>query len=120
MNRVAQGAMALVIALTPAAGQAAGPGAATPNPVTGVQLVDHRALYKMSLARSTPGSLIQGLAGEMVLEVKSTCEGSTVTQLLKTEFWGSDESPQSGELTASSFESVDGKTFRFTFHNVVE
>jgi hypothetical protein len=82
-------------------------------------LVDHRALYNMSLAHSTPGSDIQGMSGQMVLEVKTTCGGTTVTQLLKTNTWGDDQQVQVGELTASSFESDDGKSFRFTMHNEV-
>ena len=82
-------------------------------------LVDHRALYNMSLVHVTPGSDIQGLAGEMMLEVKSTCDGTAVTQLLKTNTWGDDQQVQVGKLTASSFESNDGRTFRFTMHNEI-
>ena len=87
---------------------------------TNAVLVDHRALYRMSLARTTAGSDIQGLSGEMLLEVKSTCEGSTVTQMLKTDTWGDDQVVQRGALTASSFESRDGKSFRFAMHNDID
>ncbi len=82
-------------------------------------LVDHRALYDMSLIRTVPGSDIQGLAGQMVLEVKSTCSGTTVTQFLKTDTWGDDQVIAAGELTASSYESNDGKSFSFTMHNEI-
>ena len=90
------------------------------RPVFASTLVDHRALYTMSLARTTAGSNIQGLSGQMLLEVKSTCQGSTVTQMLKTDSWGDDEVVQHGALTASSFESRDGKTFRFSMHNDID
>jgi hypothetical protein len=55
----------------------------------------------------------------MMLEVKSTCEGSAVTQLLRTDTWGDDEVVQRGELTVSSFETNDGKSFQFTLHNEI-
>lgn len=83
-------------------------------------LVDHRALYKVVLARTTPGSLVQGLNGEMVLDVRELCDGSAVTQTLRTEFWGIDGVVETGRLVVSSFESEDGLRFEFTLHNEID
>jgi hypothetical protein len=98
------------------------PAAAAPlsHEAPSVGLVNHRALYRISLDHTTPGSPVQGITGQMLLEVRATCDGNAVTQLLKTEFWDDDGQARKGELTSSSFERADGRSYRFTFSNRVD
>jgi hypothetical protein len=92
--------------------------AATAAPAAPV--ADHRALYEIRLARSNPGSGVQGVSGEMVLEVKSQCTATIVNQAFRSDFWGADSKPKHSELSISSLESRDGSSFRFSLHNVVD
>lgn len=97
---------------------------AVASPVAGeapaVGLVHHRALYRVSLAHSTPGSTVQGMSGQMMLEVRGKCDGNAVTQLLKTEFWDDDGETRQSEMSASSFERTDGRSYRFTYSNRID
>lgn len=108
---------ALLAALLLAAPAAAAPLA---SPAPSVGLVNHRALYRISLDHTTPGSPVQGITGEMLLEVRGTCDGNAVTQLLKTEFWDDNGQARKGELTSTSFERADGRSYRFSFSNRVD
>ena len=68
-------------------------------------IVGHKAIYKLTLARSTPAGSIQGMSGEMTLEVSDLCDGLAINQFLLTDFWEQDGILRKGRLTSSSWES---------------
>jgi hypothetical protein len=83
-------------------------------------IADHRALYDITLERTQPGSTVQGVSGQMILEVKGQCETVTVNQMFRSDFWGVDSKPKHSELRISSLEALDGASFAFSLHNVVD
>jgi EipB-like len=84
------------------------------------EIADQRAMYELTLARTTAASSVKGASGEMGLEVRSTCSGITTNQIFKSDFVGPDSKPRHSELTTSSLEALDGHSFEFTMHNAVE
>jgi hypothetical protein len=83
-------------------------------------IADHRALYEITLARAQAGSTVQGVSGQMILEVNGQCDTVTVNQMFRSDFWGADAKPKHSELRISSLEGLDGASFAFSFHNVVD
>jgi hypothetical protein len=98
------------------------PGAEGPAIASAIasSIADHRALYDITLERARPGSTVQGVAGQMILEVKGQCETVTVNQMFRSDFWGADSKSKHSELRISSAEARDGASFAFSFHNVVD
>lgn len=88
-------------------------------PALGGPIADHRAIYEMTLDHSNPGSGVQGVSGEMALEVRAQCDTITVNQLFKSDFWGADGKPKHTQLTISSLEALNGASYRFSMHNEV-
>lgn len=98
----------LLAALAPAV-----PAAASP-------VADHSALYDLTLARTSRDSTVQGVTGEMILDVKSACDAVTVNQMFRSDFSGVDAKPRHTEMRISSLEARDGRSFRFSLHNEVD
>lgn len=89
-------------------------------PALASPVADHRALYELSLARTSRDSTVQGASGEMILEVRSACDAVTVNQMFRSDFSGVDAKPKHTEMRMSSVEAHDGKSFRFSLHNEVD
>ncbi len=78
------------------------------------ELAPHRALYELSLTSAQPQSDFIDIEGGMSVDWTLTCDGWAVEQL-----YVSNASLRTGmtfasEIRYSSFESADGRTFRFT------
>src|SRR3990172_1062909 len=113
----AVGAVSLLLALAgggTAAGQ--GPRVAAIGAVRDVALASHVAVYELALARSdTEG--ITGLRGRLALEIVDTCDGFTTTQRIHMETIDATGGESTNDFRLSSWESRDGKRFRFTLSN---
>lgn len=75
----------------------------------------HRAVYEITLVRSSPGSGVSELSGRMVYELTgSTCEGYTQNMRFVTRSSNSEGSDTLNDLRTSSWEDADGKRLRFS------
>ncbi|MBL4863548.1 MAG: cell envelope integrity EipB family protein [Rhodobiaceae bacterium] len=89
-------------------------------PALAAELVAHRAVYELELARSQSSADLAGLRGRMVLEwAGSSCEGYTLTQRLVTQISDSDGGQMVRDLRMSSWESGDGNEFVFEMKRYV-
>lgn len=98
------------------AGIAAGvvPRAVAGDSFTDVVLAPHRAVYELSLGRTRQGANVVGAKGAMVMELRKSCAGWTVKQRLRLNLVDDDGNTISTDSNFSSFESLDGLTYRFT------
>lgn len=89
-------------------------GAASAAMADGVVLAPHRAVYDITLARSSSGSGVVDASGRMVYELTgSACEGYTQNMRFVTRMTNGEGSSQLNDLRSSSFEDSTGKLFRF-------
>ncbi|MFS2326828.1 cell envelope integrity protein EipB [Brucella sp. H1_1004] len=91
------------------------------NAASTVSLIPHRAVYDLTLDRADEKSGISGLTGRMVYEFNgSACEGYTTNFRFVTRI-DMDEQPQRvTDQQTTSFESADGKDFRFANKTFVD
>lgn len=101
-----------VRALAMALGTAAGLGLAAP--AAAVDLAPYRAFYELSLANAFGRSAIVGATGAMSAEWSLSCEGWVAVQRLRMVLETEEGEQLDTDLVMSSFESVDGKSYRFT------
>lgn len=102
--------LALVAALFPAL---AGPAAAIP-------LVQHRAVYDLTLDSASDRSGITGITGRMVYELRgSACEGYTVRFRYVTQS-DTRESSQITDQQTTTFEDGDFKSFSFSTKSYID
>lgn len=93
--------------LCSAATAAAPAGAATFAP--------HRAVYEITLLRSSAGSGVSDMTGRMVYELTgSTCEGFTQNMRFVTRSSNSEGAETINDLRTSSWEEMGGKRLRFS------
>lgn len=93
------------------------PAAVVAAPV--VDLLPHRAYYDIKLKDSRWGSGVSGLRGRMVVEFNDACDGYTLNQRFVTEMSDTEGQLTVSDLWITSWESVDGKNFRFNLKNEV-
>ena len=85
------------------------------------QIANHRAIYEMTLASSSERSGITSVEGRMVLEFAGTsCEGYTLNSRIVTRFGNRDGKVTQTDIRSTSWESGDGKTFRFGTRQYLE
>lgn len=84
------------------------------------RLASHRALYEMTLDRSHSGSGINGVSGEMAVEWLRACDGWTFQhQSSMTVEFAAGETVELS-TTATSWESFDGRHYRFSLRNLTD
>lgn len=77
--------------------------------------LSHRAVYKLSLApRPSPSSQVAGVEGRMVMEWRETCDGYIAEQRIVTNSMDEIGSNSISDISASSWEALDGNKFRFS------
>lgn len=105
---------ALLLTTAPAA--AGMPGLPQPK----IELVPHRAIYDMSLARSAAGSNISRFDGMLILEFTgSACEGFVQNTKLITATTDWNGKRNVSDLRTSSWESGEGERMRFHSNRAV-
>ncbi|WP_439814757.1 cell envelope integrity EipB family protein [Zavarzinia sp. CC-PAN008] len=76
-------------------------------------LVPHRAVYDLKLGDAKMSSGVEALDGRMVMEWADACDGYTLTQRIQTRIYSSDGDPTVTDFRITTWESKDGKSFRF-------
>ena len=80
-----------------------------------VHFAPHRAVYEVSLTKSTSGSGVSGMTGRMVYELSgSACEGYTQNMRFVTRMSNQEGGETLNDLRSSSWEEVAGKRLRFS------
>lgn len=84
-----------------------------------IVLAPHRAVYDLSQSRgdANAGTSVRG---RLAIEVQDTCEGHTTNQRFWTEMQNAEGSTSISDFTLSSWESKDGRRFRFQMRNEVD
>ena len=75
--------------------------------------VSHRALYSMTLLSTSRASDIAELGGRMLVEIVDVCDGWTLDQRIALAIANSDGDDFRSYTSFTSWESKDGKRFRF-------
>jgi len=90
--------------------QLAGLASASSTPVA---LQSHKAIYELSLATAKSGSGIGDYVGRLAIEWVDTCSGFVTTQRIVSRLTNSEGGDINTDLSLTSWESPDGKIFRF-------
>lgn len=80
--------------------------------VPGVKLATHRAVYEISLGKSSNGA-VAAVSGRMALEFLDSCDGYVLNQRMLTELADPEGDQSISDFTIASWESRDGRKFRF-------
>ena len=106
VSRVLAGAAVILTGFGPEAAHAA---------AEAVKFDPHRAVYDVTLARSTPGSGVSDMTGRLVYELQGgACEGYTQSMRFVTKSSGSDGVEQVNDMRSTSYEEEAGRNLRFT------
>ena len=107
LDRARTAAVLAVAVLAAAGGQAAA------SPAAAVDILPHRALYKVSLDKAASGSSIIDVQGRMGFEWRDACDGWAVEQRYAMEFARADGDGSVIQSTYSTWESKAGDIYRF-------
>ncbi|QIJ77310.1 DUF1849 family protein [Methylobacterium sp. NI91] len=92
---------------------AAAPAAPVPDE-TAIRLTNHRAVYDLSLARSTGTRAVEGVRGRIVIDFSGdACRGYTMQTRQVTMIDSGESGDRTSDLRSTTFENGDGKSFRF-------
>ncbi|MEK9968256.1 MAG: DUF1849 family protein [Ferrovibrio sp.] len=96
------------------------PGRATDADLQAIarDLVSHRALYTLSVARLDPRNYRSGIAGGLSMEFVHACDGYVLNQRFVIETT-TDDGSILNNMVLNSWESLDGKSFRFKMRDEV-
>lgn len=78
-----------------------------------VEILPHRALYTIALAKSDQGSGIIDIRGRMGFEWRDACDGWSIEQRYAMEFSNAEGAPALVQSTFSTWESKAGDSYRF-------
>ncbi|MGA4553158.1 cell envelope integrity EipB family protein [Methylorubrum aminovorans] len=102
-----------LLAVLPGPAAAAGPAAPVPDE-TAIRLTNHRAVYDLSLARSTGTRAVEGVRGRIVIDFSGdACRGYTMQTRQVTMIDSGETGDRTSDLRSTTFENGDGKSFRF-------
>ena len=89
--------------------------AATPYPAlaAAVETAAHRAAYRFKLKSSRSDSRVADIKGGMTYEIVDTCDGWTVNQTIVLDMFDQRNRVIRSVTSYSSWESKDGRRFRF-------
>lgn len=95
-------------------GVALAPAANAESRTAGVLFAPHRAVYDITLARSSAGSGVVDMTGRMVYELNgSSCDGWTQNMRFVTRMTNQEGEAQINDLRTSSWEAAAGQQLRF-------
>lgn len=84
-----------------------------------VVLAPHRAVYDLTQTRGDASGAV-AVRGRLAIEVQDTCDGHTTNQRFWTEMQNAEGNTSVSDFTLSSWESKDGRRFRFQMRNEVD
>lgn len=82
------------------------------------ELLPHRASYLLSLGHNLSGSDVVNVQGVMAYEFADACDGWTTTQKARLKFFYDDGRTDVVGWNLNSWESKDGKRYRFFMRNL--
>ena len=102
-----------LLAALPGSALAAGPTAPVPD-MSAIRLTNHRAVYDLSLARSTGTRAVEGVRGRIVIDFSGdACRGYTMQTRQVTMIESGESGDRTSDLRSTTFENGDGRNFRF-------
>jgi EipB-like len=91
-----------------------GSSTAIAGPAEPVSFSPHRAIYDLTLLRSSPGSGVNDMTGRLVYELTgAACEGYTQAMRFVTQASASDGAEQISDMRSTSFEENAGRRLSF-------
>ncbi len=88
-------------------------------PALAVELLPHRAMYRMVLGHNDGDSALQAALGAMEYRFEDACDGWAVSNRTELKFLYEDEEVESTSWSFSSWESRDGAAYRYRVnHNI--
>jgi len=84
------------------------------------EIVPHRAAYTLTLGAARPNSGITAIEGVMVFDWNTVCEGWTLNQRMTFRIFDSDGQAIENDISFSSFEAADGRSYRFSVRTLVD
>ncbi|WP_109110819.1 cell envelope integrity EipB family protein [Azospirillum sp. TSO35-2] len=93
--------------------------AATSLAAVAAKIQPHRALYTMSLASARNGSKVSGVRGRMMFEWADACDGWTTEQRFQLRFVYSEGDDMAMNTNYTTWESKDGRHYRFNVRKLV-
>ena len=84
------------------------------RPAGTVELDAHRAIYEIELLRGGGGADFTSVNGTMYLDWNDVCDGWTMTQHVRLFFSNPNGNTMQNDFSFSSWESRDGKEFRYS------
>ena len=84
----------------------------------GAEIASHRAAYTLSLDKSKSSAGIVAIEGAMVIEWQEVCDGWTLAQRMRFQAFDGEGNVLDNEISFSSWESRDGRTYRFSTRTV--
>ncbi|HEX8417124.1 MAG TPA: cell envelope integrity EipB family protein [Methylobacterium sp.] len=83
-------------------------------PASSIRLAGHRAVYDLSLGQSAGTRAVESARGRIVIDFTGdACKGYTMTTRQVTELQSSESGSRTSDLRNTTFESGDGRSFRF-------
>ena len=79
-----------------------------------IALQSHKAVYELSLVSAKSGSGVGDYAGRFAIEWIDACEGYVTSQRIVSRLINTEGGETSSDIQVASWESTDGKVFRFT------
>lgn len=77
-------------------------------------LLPHRAIYKVTLAPNRGRGQVIGVAGRMVTDLQTTCEGYITSQRMVARMVDESDELSVSDISVSSWESLDGREYQFS------
>jgi hypothetical protein len=82
--------------------------------------LSHRAVYDLKLKSSQWASSVTGLNGRLVSDFDDVCNGFTFSQRIVTNITDTQGQATTGNFWVSTYESSDGRNYRFALTNTVD
>ena len=89
-------------------------GSATGASASSIVLQSHKAVYELSLISAKSGSGVGDYAGRFAIEWTDACEGYITSQRIVSRLTNTEGGETGSDIQVASWESTDGKVFRFT------
>jgi len=84
-----------------------------------IEIVPHRAIYKMTLQSARSGSSISDVRGQMMFEWADACDAWTIEQRFKLEFLYTEGDQVKMNTSYVTWEAKDGNRYRYNVRKLV-
>ncbi len=84
----------------------------------GLPLIEHRAIYDLSLAASTGSRTVENARGRIAFDFSGNlCEGWSLKYRQVTQIRGGESGERTADMASATFETGDGRSLRFRIDN---